>query len=378
MTIQTLKGCFIKGMGWTPAHVVVTGLTPDLEAELAQGGDARLLAGTGQLVPALIDPELRGLGIDASTGQARLDGLPIPLARVVRLFEGRPPEPSAATAGTLYLMPGRRRGTTQPVFCTGESLIEIAAEVGADNLWTPDDLAGLQEAWYADDVVGADGSVVANWTGRIQGLTLSCDEAGKLPTLYTTTAARLINGRPVLTLDGVDDYMDLVGADLFATPSFSWIVLCRPNPAGSAEGALLSSADTGGASTWCWVGYNGAATAAHAFVQRNAGDTEDYLTGPNVAAGQPTLIEWSGDGVTNRLRLKHAVQALAATTGLNKGDGPAKTLGRDNFTLGCRKAGGKNRQWAGDVAAIWVVSDISPEERAQFAAWLMGVYGLGV
>lgn len=375
MAIKLLKGQEIGGRRYA-AHDIVTGLSPDKEAQLVAGGDAVGLAGDGGFVPSLIDADLRGVGIDPTSGQMRVDGLPIPVVQIVRLFEGRPPQASADTAGTLYLVPSAKG--VQPVFCTGESLVQIAASVGTDNAWTPSDFAGLLEYWNAADVVGADGSVAPNWTGRIAGLTLEAPEAGKQPLLYTTTAARLINGHPVLNFDGVDDYMDVGGADLFATPAWTWLILCRPAPPGNVEGALMSSADTAGASTWCWCGYNGAATPAHAMVQRNAGDTEDYLTGPNVAAGTPTLIEWSGDGVQTRLRIKHAQQALVATTGANKGDGPSRTVGRDNWTLGCRKANGKNRQWAGDIAAIWVLSDISPEERGLFAAWLAGNYAVGV
>jgi hypothetical protein len=286
------------------------------------------------------------------------------------------PEASAATADTfVFIRDEGPKGTMY--FDTGESLVQMSPPVGSDELWTPAQLSGLLEGWMADDLVGANASAVRGWVG-LKGMTLINSAAGSRPLLYTTDASKMINGRQVVTFDGSNDSLSLNGlVDPFATPMTTVIAICRPNPPGAAEGALWCSADEGGANTWVWGGYDATATSKHVYHQRNAGDTEDVLTGPDCTA-TPQVIEWSSNAAKWSLRLKHSVQALTVTSGANNGHGFLKSTGRDNFSIGTRKLAGESRNWRGDLAALFILTNITPAERAMLFSWIAANYALGL
>lgn len=332
---------------------------------LAIGNDGVITANSAE-----VDEWLREQGALQVSPDSPTDGLIMQMC-----MEADRPEASTDNAGKLVFVRDRRSG--QLHFSSGESLTPVAPPLDVNEAWGPADLTGLVEGWIADDLVGANASAVRGWIG-LNGMTLIQPSAGSRPLLYTTDASKMINGRQVVTFDGSNDSLNLSGlADPFALPTWSVLAICRPSPPGATEGALWSSADEGGANTWVWGGYDITATAKHVFRQRNAGDTEDVLTGPDVAA-TPQVIEWTSDGASTALRIKHAVQTLTVTSGANNGHGFRESVGRDNFSIGTRKLAGESRNWRGDLAALFILSHISPSERGQLFAWIAANYAVGL
>lgn len=298
-----------------------------------------------------------------------------PSSRLLRpyLRADQVPECSADTADSFVFVRGRAGGTLY--WDSGESLVQLASGLAAEVAWHPSLLEGLQEGWFADDLIGANASAVRGWIG-VNGMTLTQSSGSKRPTLYTTDATHTINGRQVVYLDGTDDLLSYAGASLFAKPTQSIIAIVRPLPAGVNEGALWCSGDEAGTNTYAYAGYSSGGSPAHVYAQRN-GDTEDRLTGPAMTS-VPQVNEWTSNGATNMLRINHAVQTLTVTGGANNGDGFLETASRDNFTIGSRKVSGETRYWKGDIAALLVLTHITQAERAQLFAWIAANYALGL
>lgn len=128
-------------------------------------------------------------------------------------------------------------------FTVSASTARVLAEAGlieysngaAAAIWTPpvpSDLSGLQAWWKADSLALTDGAAVASWSDS-SGNSRSAAQgtAGARP-VYKTS---ILNGKPVVRFDGVDDNLPFTASSLTSVTAF---VVCAPSGGTAYNGPL--------------------------------------------------------------------------------------------------------------------------------------------
>jgi hypothetical protein len=288
------------------------------------------------------------------------------------------PEASAARLGTRWRDLSGATGYPEHA-CNGLSWRPTSARRDADEP-ALETLLPLQALWLADDIMQTDATPVVSWVDRIDGLAFSQTDAAKQPTHYRTTAARTINGRPVVTPDGIDNLLHCTRNDLWATARGSVFAVLRDNPSNTAtHAALLSSAINTAVNSWVYLGHdNAASNPAYLISQRNE-DGEDRITFGTVVSATPQLVEWASNGGSYSVRLNNVLRTPTVVSGANGGDWFADAASRSGATLFSRKTNGETRFWRGDLAALFVCSrPLTDSERARLSAWVRSRYAINV
>lgn len=366
----------IMAGGTPPTAPVVTvhAVVPDLYS--ADLHDC-LVSATGNSPTTGPVRSVNGLAPDAS-GDVQVQGTTAERDSATGVGIAGRPEASMARLGSRWRDLAGTTGYPEHA-CTGLSWRPTSARRDAAEP-ALETLLPLQAMWLADDLMQADGSAVVSWVDRIGGLVFSQTDSAKRPLYYRSTDARCINGRPVVTADGVDDLLHCSLNSLWPTARGSVFAVLRDNPSNTATHAvLLSSGINTAVNAWVYLGHtNAAVDPAYMTSQRND-DTEDRVTFGTVVAGSPQLVEWASTGGAYSLRLGNVPRPVTVVSGANKGDWFADTAGRSGATLFSRKTNGETRFWRGDLAALFVCArPLSDSERSRLTAWVRSRYALNL
>lgn len=239
--------------------------------------------------------------------------------------------------------------------------------------WSPARLANLGAWLVASDVAQADASAAATWTGRV-GNAFAQATGSKQPLYYSSTSAHLINGRPCLHFDGVDDLLVFVGT--LTTSLLGHIFVVMQAHSFTSSPGIVSSADEAGTQKFTMAQILN--TAFMRVTQRNA-DSVDQVnaTTTTLVADTDYLLEWASSGTVYDLRVNNTVQAKSVSLGADNGDWFGDTADRDNFVIGALKRTTEVNQFNGDIAEIIVLNAAIPAaDRTSLNAYITENYGI--
>ena len=233
----------------------------------------------------------------------------------------------------------------------------------------------------ADSLTGADASVVSSWVDSISAKSFVVGNGS--PTLYKTTAARLINGKSTINFDGVDDILKSDATPLTADQSGYIIAVIRliSAPAvGSSEVVFgVTDVDVTNRHLLLMI-RNEAGNARIGSAQLNA-DTSDSIEGStNLTVGGLYILEMASVGAAYEMRVNNDLQTLNLLSGANTGDWIGDTSNADTITIGARKNSASESIHANiDVAEILVGGSVlSAGDRTAMYAYLSSRYGISL
>lgn len=127
-------------------------------------------------------------------------------------------------------------------------MTSIARRIATIGQWTPRRLGGSLVAWWDAEVPSSltlSGGSVSAWLDQVAGYSAVQAVGGSKPTFSSTS----FNGRPGITFDGVDDYLELtplpVAFPIGASPVEFWAVLDQlALPADTGDRVVASYGDT--------------------------------------------------------------------------------------------------------------------------------------
>lgn len=230
--------------------------------------------------------------------------------------------------------------------------------------WTPLAITSLVAWWDAENAASLTtaGGGVSAWTDLVSGLTLAQGTSAARPT-YNATG---FNGRPVLTLDGVDDCLEASGVGALpsgTTPGEFWTLVDQ----------TALPADTGSRCVLSWGGA-GAGTARSPRRSVSAG-VNLFRTvagdGSSTISADQASVDFSGRHVARSL---FAASAIASEVDGSAGAPVACALNtsattRTRFGAGAAAAAGTF--WQGGVNTIAVFADaLSASDAARLYAYL--------
>lgn len=218
----------------------------------------------------------------------------------------------------------------------------------------PSDLgAALLGLWTADSGVTVATGVSA-WTDRIVGYVLT-QATGALQPAWSATS---FGGRPGITFDGVDDFLNLEAVPFpnGAAPCEIWAL------------ADFSSVDAVARTIAC---YGGATSQTARTLRRNSG-----LIGTNlIGTGASNVSAQTLQTLSGRHVLRAIVSATAGSIQVDGGDIPAPiaaipATGTTRFRVGGSTVAVPNNLWQGSIAAIGVTALLSDVQAAGFTSYL--------
>lgn len=250
--------------------------------------------------------------------------------------------------------------------------------------WTPADLPNVELWLRADDLAGADGSSVSSWEDRIAGYNFVQATGSKQPKLYTSTAARLIGGQPVVTFDGSDDILAYpTGIAPLSTPAGYVIVVYRMMSLPTGHEALFASANPGDDAKFVTHG-----VAPHTgtlrldFNQRRTsavGDGDACYGDDTVAVGTAYVNEYRSDSFDYEMRINGDSQTLTFVVGGDDGDWWADSVDLDNVSVGARKRSSEQNHAHADIAEVIAGGDaFSVGDTTSLYAYLEDRYGIAM
>lgn len=233
--------------------------------------------------------------------------------------------------------------------------------------WTPASIPGLINLSYAGSGAlktggspAANGEAVETWT-RTSGTANLTQLTGASQPIYNTG---IINGQPVLTFDGTDDFMSH-SCSITGTTA-SWAAVFRSVTASGADrGAVLwdgSSNDWNSTTTGIFLLQN---TATNWRTSRANADRVTYTVGASPAN---FIIISIYDGTNSVVWVNGVKQTPAACTG---------TFGATTFYLGAGYSGGVGFYTNFQVAATGLWSTGLSDEQAQtLSAYWNAIYAV--
>ncbi|HTB83673.1 MAG TPA: LamG-like jellyroll fold domain-containing protein [Candidatus Sulfotelmatobacter sp.] len=219
--------------------------------------------------------------------------------------------------------------TTAPYFFNGDiaeiqlytralNSFEIVSDDNAlANAYGMSGIAGVPRCrWVADNLPGASGSSVSNWTDNLGGKNATQPSAGNQPKVYSN----VLNGHKTVRFSGSSQYLTVAAVDspISAAGSFTMEVVFRTSTPGNASSSfylntgLLGADLPGVVHDWSFV-INGSQLGAGLGAGANECGSDFSLYGGNVTDGYPHIGMYVRAGDTITLYVDGAVVASQNT-----------------------------------------------------------------
>lgn len=211
----------------------------------------------------------------------------------------------------------------------------------------PSDIPGLAGWWKADSLALSDGAAVSSWADSSGGGHTAAQATGSLQPVYKTN---IVNGKPVVRFDGVDDYLTAtIVSD--AQPT-QWFLVFK-----AADSGVIRFLVASGQS-----------------ILRHSSSDLMLINAPTDVWGTYTHsgAAWSVftatfNGASSKLYMAGDAGQAVSTPGANT-TGTGLTIGAD---------GSLTRSWSGDIAEIVHYNrELNADERADVHTYLAAKYGL--
>lgn len=192
------------------------------------------------------------------------------------------------------------------------------------------ELPGLANWWSGEDAAFNAG--IMSWNDRVSGKALIA------PSVLGSPSVTAINGSPVVTFDGTNDYLDVDGSVGLLTGFSLLYVLSSPNPTASQLSCVTPvDASSTAQSVYLWPGGYIGTTAKLNVAQVNSSNGK-------VAVSTPTIVVAAYDGAQWKFSFNGVYDK--ALDPASTGPGATAAL----FRLGA--SGNKNNKFTGSMAEV--------------------------
>jgi hypothetical protein len=227
--------------------------------------------------------------------------------------------------------------------------------------------------WTADNLAGADGTSVSNWTDSIGGKNATQSVATSQPKVYSN----VLNGhKTVRFLSAASQYLTVAAADspISGAGSFTMVVVLKTVTPGNSSAlfyqntGLLGAEQPGVVSDWAFC-LNGSQLGAGLGSGGSGCGTDYSKYGGNVTDGKPHIAMYLRAGDTITLYVDGTIVATQGSLCPDaRGDYP--------FQIGAMTT--TSYFYTGDIAAIQLYNRaLSPAEIANVNELLAATYGIG-
>lgn len=246
-------------------------------------------------------------------------------------------------------------------------ITDLSRGLAAPRRWRPSRLSGLRLWLDASRISGlADGDPVSTWSdlsGQGNNATQSTTAAKPL---YKTA---IVNGRPVVRFDGVDDYLTVANTASFdmATPTII-VVGTASAGTGTFTGKIT------------FAGGVGDASRRKLDVRRASSTTFSFQSGADAAFKASGTLSWAGFNVMSVVARGTTDYTLAVNGTAADATTPALDLTTYNTSALIIGAGTAGAEFlAGDIAEVLIYNRaLSTAERKQVERYLGARYGVAI
>ncbi len=175
----------------------------------------------------------------------------------------------------------------------------------------PEDIPDAAAVWVADDIAQSDGTAIASWIDRVQGIA-AAQGTGSLQPIYRTTG---INSQPVADYDGVDDQL-VTASTVSHRESGHIFAVVRARTITTPAQVWVDTSDV----DRLYFGSNNWGTGAPEF-QHSNGSYWFHAPPNSMAAATDYLMELNSDGSTWEIRINGVVQSPLTAVNPRTNDG---------------------------------------------------------
>ena len=263
--------------------------------------------------------------------------------------------------------------------------LSVAQAIAHNNLGRgvappPPTPANAAAVWWADDISQADGSSVATWTDRVNGIAVTQSTSGSRPALD----ADGLNGKASVNFDGVDDWL---GVNSAISTSNTGCVVAVFRTLGSTNAETVWCASSTSASQQYLIARTGHTTVDQIGIQSHHGTSQDCVWQIDESSfGTPNnrVVEWGSNGSSWSMRLENNTKTLIKRSGDSSPDTGywmndiashnAFTIGAERFISGPLYTLG---QYNMRLAYLGVFdSPLSTQDRYDLYKWIETYYGI--
>jgi hypothetical protein len=186
--------------------------------------------------------------------------------------------------------------------------------------------------------------------------------------------ASVINNRPGVGFDGVDDFL-LFSSNLLTGTSGSVVAVLKPHVVSGTQ-YILGSSDEATATRYCGVKLNG----TNAGIAQCNNDVEDNVKGnTTLVADAGCIVSFQSDDSAYYIWVNGLLQTLTVVNGANSGDWFSDATAKDNVTLGALKYSAENLFLNGYILEVLIYPKaLSDSQRRKVERYLSGKYGVAV
>ena len=252
--------------------------------------------------------------------------------------------------------------------------------VGSSTIYQPPVASSCAAMWWADDLLAiGDGNPVDSWMDRIGGKTVSSTGSNR-PLLDIDG----LSGKPSLTFDGVDDYLEYAGAVSTATAG-AVIAVWLPTVPVPTYKTLWSAASITANNQWL-LGRLGHTVGNQVGIQSRMGSGVDSVNQVDeTILNTPTTLstEWESNGTLWSMMINNTLKPITIrTTGTFQNRWFSSLSSQDSFCIGSDHFRSSNTIYRVAHAQVHLgfiaIYDVplTSGERTELYNWINSTYGV--